>query len=43
VSPTDPRTIMGVVATLVAVALIACLVPAHRAAAIDPAKILRDS
>ncbi|MPZ18449.1 MAG: FtsX-like permease family protein [Luteitalea sp.] len=42
VSATDPLTIVGVAATLVAVALIACLVPAHRAAGVDPAEVLRE-
>ncbi|MGH9158567.1 MAG: ABC transporter permease [Vicinamibacteraceae bacterium] len=43
VSPTDPLTIVGVAATLVVVALLVCLVPAHRAAGIDPATVLRES
>jgi ABC-type lipoprotein release transport system permease subunit len=43
VSPTDPQTIAAVPAALVAVALAACLVPAHRAAALDPADVLRES
>jgi ABC-type antimicrobial peptide transport system permease subunit len=42
VAPTDPWTLGGAAATLAAVALAACLGPAHRAAAIDPARILRD-
>jgi len=42
VSPTDPRTVIGVPAALVIVAIIACLAPAHRAARLDPAEILRE-
>jgi putative ABC transport system permease protein len=43
VSPTDLRTMIGVPATLVMVAVVACLVPAQRAARLDPADILRES
>jgi putative ABC transport system permease protein len=42
VDPTDPRMIVGIPVALLAVALIACLVPAQRAARLDPAAILRD-
>ncbi len=42
VSPTDPRMIVGVPAGLVLVAIVACLVPAQRAARLDPAQVLRD-
>ena len=42
VSPTDLRAIVGVPAALLGVAIIACLIPAQRAAALDPAEILRD-
>ena len=42
VDPTDLRMIVGIPVALVAVALIACLVPAQRAARLDPAAILRD-
>jgi putative ABC transport system permease protein len=43
VSPTDLRTMAGVPAALVAVALVACLIPARRAARLDPAETLRES
>ena len=43
VSPTDPRVLVGVPAALLAAAITACLIPAQRAAAMDPADILRDS
>ena len=43
VDPTDLRMIVGIPVALVAVALIACLVPAQRAARLDPAAILRES
>ena len=43
VTPTDPLT-MGVVAAIIAsVAAAACLVPAWRAARVDPMIVLRDS
>ncbi|MCU1382694.1 MAG: transporter, permease protein [Acidobacteria bacterium] len=41
VEPTDPITYGAVIATLAAVAAVACLVPARRAAAIDPMRALR--
>jgi putative ABC transport system permease protein len=41
VSPNDPITIAAVVATLVAVALVAGVVPARRAARIDPTRALQ--
>jgi len=41
VSPRDPITFFSALIILVAVALIACLVPARRAARIDPARALR--
>jgi ABC-type antimicrobial peptide transport system permease subunit len=40
VSPTDPLTIAAVVATLFAVALAASVVPARRAATVDPSRAL---
>jgi predicted permease len=43
VSPTDLRTMIGVPAVLMMVAMAACLIPAQRAAAVDPAEILRES
>ena len=41
VSPFDPAVYAGVVATLFAVAVVACLVPAVRAAGVDPSSALR--
>jgi ABC-type antimicrobial peptide transport system permease subunit len=41
VEATDPMTYVAVVAVLASVAAIACLVPARRAAAIDPMQALR--
>jgi putative ABC transport system permease protein len=41
VSPTDPLTIAAVVAVLVAVALVASVIPARRAASIDPTRALQ--
>ena len=43
VSPTDVRTMIAVPAALAFAAGIACLVPARRAARLDPAEILRES
>ena len=40
-SPFDPLTFAGVMATLAAVSLAACLVPAWRAARVDPMIALR--
>jgi len=41
VSPTDPATLGLVTLALLAVALVACWVPARRAATTDPAHVLR--
>jgi putative ABC transport system permease protein len=42
VSPYDPLTLAGVVATVLAVTTVAVLVPAARAAFIEPMQVLRD-
>jgi hypothetical protein len=39
--PLDPVVLSGVIATLLAVAVLACLAPAWRAARLDPMKALR--
>ena len=41
VSPTDPLTIAAVVITLIGVALVASVIPARRAAAVDPTRALQ--
>lgn len=42
VDPLDPATFIGVVFVLVLISLVACLWPARRAAAVDPAKTLSE-
>jgi len=42
VAPRDPLVLTAVPLTLVAVAVIACLVPGRRAARLDPAMVLRE-
>ena len=42
VAPTDPITFLVVAATIVAVAVVACVLPAQRAAQVDPMVVLRD-
>jgi ABC-type antimicrobial peptide transport system permease subunit len=42
VSPVDPLTYVGAPLTFVLVALIAVFLPARRAAAVDPASVLRE-
>jgi predicted permease len=42
VKPLDPSTFAGVGCVLVAVALVACLVPAGRAVAVEPSMVLRN-
>jgi predicted permease len=42
VQPTDPTTIVAVVATITLVAAVACWIPAWRASRLDPNVVLRD-
>ena len=41
IAPLDPSTYLAVAGVLLTVALVACLMPAHRAARVDPLSILR--
>jgi ABC-type antimicrobial peptide transport system permease subunit len=43
VTATDTRTLVGVPAALLLVAIAVCAIPARRAARLDPATILRES
>jgi putative ABC transport system permease protein len=43
VGPTDLPTFVGVPAVMILVAVMACLLPARRAAKVEPAVILRDA
>jgi ABC-type lipoprotein release transport system permease subunit len=42
VQPTDAATLVGVAATIVLVAAVACALPAWRASRLDPIVVLRD-
>jgi ABC-type lipoprotein release transport system permease subunit len=42
IHPADPATLAGVPALMIAVALLACVVPARRAMRVDPVVALRD-
>lgn len=41
IPPTDPRSVATAAALVLATALLACWIPAHRAATLDPARTLR--
>ena len=43
ISPNDPLAISVAAATLLAAALLAVVIPARRAARVDPASVLRES
>jgi putative ABC transport system permease protein len=43
ISPTDVRAMIAVPAALTVVAIVACLIPARRAARLNPAEILRNN
>jgi ABC-type antimicrobial peptide transport system permease subunit len=43
VQPTDPATLVGVVVLIALVAVAACILPAWRAASVDPLAVLRQS
>jgi putative ABC transport system permease protein len=42
VTPSDPTTIVGVVALISVVALVACYAPAYSATRVDPMIVLRE-